>query len=539
MLLGMLFLVPVILTGCKKSEAVLDPMRQFTPTGNVKSTSSVSSVKLEWAKPVNTSGKVNYTVQVSKDSLFNTVERFYKTDTSGVTLTDDSIPVRTKYYARIKALGTSAALDSKWLVSTGFSILGEQLFKPVRALEIKETSIKLRWIFSAGISRMVLTPATGAAVEIALSNTDIVNETANGIITTSGYKEITGLAAAMTYKAELYSGTKSKGVITFTTLAATAYTQILNPGDDLATAIAGAANNAVIGLKPGTYTLAVATTILQKSITLKSTSGNRNDTRINFKEFTLKGTGAGIRFYGLDLDGGGTAYFINLIGAGSEAEAAAFNSVIVDNSLVHNTANCFMRANRAAVNAHKIDLVSVTNSVLYDNGGSYDFFTFDKLQFTSLELTKSTFYNIGRALLNCPSVTSGAIPKVLIDQCTFNNFGSDTKYVVMDANTNPVNFTMQNCILGNIPKTGGAVQTALIRAGAANSTLSFMSNNLFKTSAGAVPAVALTLPAAAVSNKTIDLGWTAATIDFTLPSGSELRTSGTTSGPLGDPQWSY
>jgi hypothetical protein len=41
------------------------------------------------------------------------------------------------------------------------------------------------------------------------------------------------------------------------------------------------------------------------------------------------------------------------------------------------------------------------------------------------------------------------------------------------------------------------------------------------------------------NNQTIDLGWTNATTDFTLPAASPLKTASTTNGPIGDPRWAF
>ncbi|MXV49495.1 DUF4957 domain-containing protein [Pedobacter sp. HMF7647] len=523
----------IILQCCEKADQSTDggPLRQFTPVGTVKATSSETSVKLEWQRALYTTGTVKYSVQISKDSLFNTVERRYLTDTTGVVITDDSIPSRTKYYARVQTKGTASDLDSKWLVSSAFTIQGVQIFLPVRDLEVKETAVTLRWKKTTGVNSVVFTPASGAATKVDLSEAD----------NSAGMKVFSGLAAATTYKAEIFAGTKSKGILTFTTIAATTYSVILKPGDDIAAAISTASNNAVIGLMPGSYSLLAATPIVQKMITLKSTSGNPSDTKVNFKELTLKGNGAGVNLSGIEFDGAAPAsssYFINLVGNASDAEAATFSSVTVDNCIIHNTLNCMIRANRGALGGHKIDFVKISNTVVYDNGGSYDFFTFDKLAFNRLEITKSTFYNIGRAFINCTSTLTGISPVILIDQCTFNNFGSDTKYPILDAKANPVTFTMQNSIVGNVAKSGATTQTAAINATAA--TITFANNNLFNfTTGGAGTGAALTLPATAIGNSTVNMGWVAATNDFTLPAGSLLRTSSKTGGAIGDPRWAY
>lgn len=108
---------------------------------------------------------------------------------------------------------------------------------------------------------------------------------------------------------------------------------------------------------------------------------------------------------------------------------------------------------------------------------------------------------------------------------------------LIDLNANAISVTIRNSIIGNIPYPGQTVGNNLMRV--TNSTVTITHSNTFKFSNGAATPVALTIPAtvAQTNNKTIDLGWTSATTDFTLPPGHELRTSGTTGGAIGDPRW--
>jgi hypothetical protein len=529
----------LIVSGCKKVNTSddLSTPRLFKP-GGLTVAAAQNLAKVTWTVPLFAAGKkLSYTAEFSKDTLFATTEFTLTTDTAGVTATDEKLAVRKKYYVRVKTNAYEDQPESKWIESSGFSISGTQLFQPVRELEIKETSVTLRFTPTVGLNKITLIPIAGAgqpvAVDVALNATEAA----------AGLKVLTGLAPATGYSAELFSDTKSNGFLTFTTLPVTVYSVILNPGADLAATIASAANNAVIGLNPGTYNLtAAATVILSKTITLKSTSYNPKDTKVNFKEFTLKGTGAGIKVSGIEFDGiapGNASYFINLTGAAADADPAQFTSITIENCIIHNTAFCLIRGNRAAVGAHKIEFVKVTNTIGYDNPvSSYDYFTLDKLAFNRLDVTKSTFYNLSRSIISCATVLTGSpAPVIVIDQCDFNNLGSDaTKYVILDANTNPVTFTMQNSIIANVPR-GAGVQTTAIRASVG--TVAFNNNNVFKfvTTPGGTTAIAL--PATATNNRTTDLGWTASTTDFTLPATSDLRNFSTTGTAIGDPRWAY
>jgi hypothetical protein len=531
---------------CKKNTDA-EPLRMFMPPGDIKAISAETYVTLTWNASVytrSTDSTVTYTVQVSKDSLFATVERTYITDTTGVVISQDSIPVRKKYYARIKTNAKDNSPESNWLTSSSFKITGEQIFYPLRETEIRETGVTLRWKATDGLTKVVFTPATGSPVESVITASEL----------SSGIKVISGLKGGTAYEVEIFQGTKSKGYLSFTTEASTAYTVLITPADNLATVIDTCSNNAVIGLQPGTYNAGTSNyTVKQKTITIKSVSGNPADTKVNFKEFTLKGTGAGIKLQGIEFDGltYGGAYFLNLTGLTTDPEAATFTSIEVISCIVHNMGNCLLRANRAD-NAkpgdHKIGLMKFRNCIMYDNlmnGSSlYTFFTLDKLQFTKLDISNSTFYNVGRDFISCAATLPATpIPAIAIDGCTINYLGAATKYILMDANANPISFTMQNSILANSPRTGQTVQNTVLRATSTSSTLNFSYNNTFKLTNGAATPAALTFPTysylSMTANRTIDLGWTSTTTDFTLPVGSELRTGGIIGGVIGDPRWAY
>ncbi|MBO9198793.1 MULTISPECIES: DUF4957 domain-containing protein [Niastella] len=532
-------------TSCKKDNNPTEQMRMFMPPGEIKATSAETSVTLTWSAALyqqSTDKSITYTVQVSKDSLFNTVERTYLTDTTGVIITQDSIPVRKKYYARIKTNGNEISPESKWLTSSSFKITGEQIFNALRDAEVKETSLTLRWIVTQGLTKLVFTPASGTPMEVAISAADI----------SSGVKVVNGLKGGTAYEVEIFQGTKSKGYLAFTTTAATAYTVVITPADNLVTVIDTCSNNAVIGLQPGVYSAGSNNFVVkQKTITIKSVSGNTFDTKVNWKEFTLKGAGAGIKLQDIEFDGlaSGGQYFLNLTGLNSDAEAATFTNIEVTNCVIHNMANCLLRGNRGtgAAGDHKIGNIKFRGCLVYDNllVSAYTLFTLDKLQFALLDLSNSTFYNYGRDFIAAPTaVTTGPIPQINIDGCTINYGGTSAKYVLLDANTNPVNFTTQNSIIANTPKAGGTVATTLFRGTGTGTTMSFSYNNTFGLFTGAATPTPVTLPTSyayltATTNRTIDLGWTGATTDFKLPAGSELRTGGKTGGVIGDPRWAY
>ncbi|WP_158275226.1 DUF4957 domain-containing protein [Pedobacter sp. HMWF019] len=524
MLAGLL----VGLVSCKKTEGPSEPARIFKPSA-VKIVSGETSAKLTWTAPILSAGaKLAYTIDFSTDSLFSSIKYSTTSDTAGVKVTDENIRVRTKYFARIKANATSTQPESKYIVSSSFQISGTQLFRPVIETEIKETSVTLRYTQTSGLSSIVLTPSTGNPITTTLTAAD------------AGFKVISGLHAGTKYSAELFLGSKSVGFLSFTTPAATTYAVVLSPGDDISAAVATAADNAVIGLNDGTYNVPLGITLSGKTITLKSLSDNPDATIVNFKGFTLLGTGAGIKVAGINLNGtaNSATYFADLTSASSNAAAANFTTITVDNCYIHGIGTGLIRGDRSS--SYTIGAISFRNSLVYDITGSSSYYAFhlDKLVFASLTVNQCTFYNITPGLLNCKTTLSAAIPNISFTSSTFNNFGFNSLYVVMNASANPVNFTMKDCILANTPRSGTVL--GVILSTGTGSSGSFTFNNYFNLKA-TVGGTDLTIPSTInqTANQTINLGWTIDRTTFELPVGSALRTASSTGGAIGDPRWTY
>ena len=544
-------LVFALLMGSCEKDLNLDVNlpRQFTPT-TVNTTNGEVQAIVSWPASLFSAGKgVTYTVEVSQDPTFQgTIDKTVQTDSTAVVFTDTDLQVKVDYYARVMANAVNGSGASSWVYSDDpFMITGEQIFFPVLDAELKDKSVTLRWRATAGLTKIVLTETGGTPVDITLDATDLTNL----------YKLITNLTPQTEYTAEIFKGTVTKGTVTFTTKVPSIFTTELSPGDNLLDAVNNAADGDVIGLNPGTYDCVDGggtfsnMVILKKTITLQSVSGDPTDTKVNYKEVTLKGTGAGLIFKGLEFDGAPSStagqpalYFINFTGENSDSEPAVFTDILVDNCIVHDMGNTFMRANRASnAGDHKINSIKVNNSLIYNSAKintNYSLFQINRLQFVSIEIINSTLYSIGRAFIDWDTNFSfSPKPTILVDQCTINNFGlANMSYIFVDVNSLDVDVAIQNTIFMNAPYPGETVQS-FIRASTA--TMRITNCNYFNLTDGGAPATDLTIPGnvALTNNKNIDLGWSATTTDFSLPPGSELRTSGTTGGPIGDLRWAF
>jgi hypothetical protein len=534
----------VIIAGCEKEmkDYTFIPERQFTP-GDIAIRAGEIDAVLTWNASLFATPATDYTVQVSADSNFaGTPLASIIVSRPTVTVTDSILEIKKDYYARIKANSTAASAESFWVKSAKFQITGEQIFLPVQDAEVGDKFVTLRWRSTTGLTKITLTPVVGAAIEVPLTAADVA----------ANFKLVTGLTPLTQYEAKVFRGNTQKGLITFTTKELNIFTVKLKPGDDIIAAVSAAVSGDVIGLEPGTHDIKNALgeyanlRIEQKSITIASVSKNPDDTRVNFREITIAGSGAGVILRDLTFDGlaagSSSLYFLNFVGLASDNAPADFTNVEVNNCRVGNFGNCLLRANRASNNAHKIDAIKVLNSIVYDNRtlNAYTYFTLDKLEFKRLELKNSTFYNIGRGfILWSTNITVPAAPVILIDQCTINSFGRDARNnFFIDCNANQVDFTVSNSIIANSPMAGQTTGTSLVRASAAVSAV--MNNcNYFGLTNGAAPPVSLEFPAfiSQSSMTTIDLGWTPATTNFTLPAGSPLRTASATGGPIGDIRW--
>src|SRR5688572_27800982 len=263
-------LVIVFLAACEKETEIEDPNlpRMFTPVG-LRLTVGQTQVKIEWNPSLFSQGKdVQYTVEISKDSSFQTAPAFTKTvDTTFILVTDADIAIRQRYFARIKANATGSSAGSNWIVTVPFTMTGEQIFiVPVPEADIIDNAVILRWTTTPGVSKIVITPPTGSPVDVVISAAD----------NTAGFKLIGNLTGSTTYSAEIFAGTRSKGLLSFTTKPTITGANIIDlrgivgRPSVLADTIPIIPSGSIVILKRGlTYNI-TATTNLNKSLTILS-----------------------------------------------------------------------------------------------------------------------------------------------------------------------------------------------------------------------------------------------------------------------------
>lgn len=515
----------LFISSCKKDEVQTEAPRIFKPSA-VKVVASESSAWLSWKAPLFTGeNQYSYTVEFSTDSLFSSTVFSGKTDSTGFTVKEGELKLRLKYFARVKANATATQPESKYLLSSGFKIVGKQLFRANKTV-IRENSVDFAFFELAAGSKIVITPETGDAITINLS----AEELAKRAMT------IPGLSPSMKYTAELFSGSSSSGYLTFTTTAAIVYNIKITPADNLANTIANAANNAVIGLEDGTYELPALVGLAGKMITLRSVNGNPEKVKVNLKGFTFLGTGSGLAVSGINFDGTAyaAAYFCDMLSSGTVA--ANFKTFHAENSWIHGFTTAVLRADRSAL--FSLDEMVVNRCLIYEfAGANYYLFHLDKLAFKSLKITNSTIYNSAPGLVSCKTTMPGTPAEVSVNACTINNIGYGSMLLLINAVANPITFSVKNSIIANAPRAGSVV--GLIAGTSSSFTTTFENNNTFNLKTTSTNGTDLPLPATAKQGQTVDPGWNASTTQFILPTGSILLKSSTEGEALGDPRWTF
>ncbi|WAC40338.1 DUF5123 domain-containing protein [Pedobacter sp. SL55] len=446
MMLAML--VGLMVTGCKKNENEnLETPRIFKP-GEVSISAGQTSAKLKWVEPIFSDGKpLTYTVDFSTDQTFATIAYTKVVDTAGITVTDENLQTRTPYYARIKANAYQGQPESKYMISEPFQITGLQLFKAVQENDLTRTGATLRFTATTGLTSIVLKPTTGATVTVPLTAGDAA----------AGFKAVTGLTAQTAYTATLMLGTRTVGVVEFTTLAPLptgADVVTLTATDDLAAKIQAATASTRFVLLQGTQYNSDATVVLPAGIDI-SIIGEAGPVKpiVSLSLITLPTTGGKLHFENVDVTGyanGNAAttkrqYLINQ-GTASVMEQISFENCNLRNFV--NTPFRLQGSNNITINKLIVNRCVVSDIGVNGSTGTYAFITATTAtcKFNNITLTNSTFKEIGYGLIVHSAAPSVA---VAIENNTFYNVIGNGRYLI-DYSTQVVSssYTFKSNIIG-------------------------------------------------------------------------------------------
>lgn len=359
--------------------------------------------------------------------------------------------------------------DSHW-TTIAFKTSAEQIFKAIKDVEVKGTSMIVRFELPHGqITNLTLSSASGEE-SVPLSTTDI----------DAGYKEITNLTSGTDYKIAICNGDQKRGEVSVTTqwkpTGSEGNIVMVNSGDDLATICGDVANiGKIIYLSDGyTFTTDVDPGIVfagnmtvygdpdaavkPELIYTRSSGGSRlftwvNECNINELKFV------NVVFQGSGKTGNGAIVF----GSGSLTgidNINVLNAVTFERCDILDWGRAFYRVQGNWNNP--IGLVSLNNCYTENVGtygntsGNYAFFTINVTAggINNIKITNSTFKKIYHSFMNVQfNGTNNPCKNITIENCTFNDFITGTNpansRIFIDGNNNTeLSINIRGTILG-------------------------------------------------------------------------------------------
>ncbi len=407
-LIAVLFLAIGISSCDSYNEGLLDGVgnsREFSPIGLTARVRNSTTVELNWTVKADENAD-HYVVEFSPD------DPEFKTIFKTVNVTTSQLPIQvplegeTTYYIRVKAVSAGGLDDSKWSI-TSAATASEQIFLPIKPEEIQANSIILRWAPNSNVTQIISQPG------------DVIH-TITAEEKTKGEATVTGLTPETNYTATLKNGTKTRGILTFTSGVDLTKGILVNPGDNLTDKIAQATAGSRLLLVPGTYQT-TGELIVNKTLIIRGTRPE-NKPKLNVK-FTVNPGLVDLSLVDLDLDGTAltNAAVVTISGTSN------YGNILISNSRVHDYTRALIAA--SASNS-KVTSFTVDNSIIKSvntNGGA-DFIDFRNTYIASVVLKNSTFdsCSTGRDFVRIDNVLpasgglsgTGLTSNVVIDACT-------------------------------------------------------------------------------------------------------------------------
>lgn len=476
---GLFMIMLIALTGfmsCKRHEDDLALTRMFMPSGDIKITTTDTVATITWDAALYTKGQaVTYTVELSGDTLFQTKEQTFTTDTSGIVITGQYLTVRKKYYVRIRTNGKDSTTNSKWLTSNGFSITGEQLFLPLPGTDIIDKAVILKWKSTPGLTKIVLSTPGAPPVEVPLTEEE----------STNGEKLVEQLTPSTQYTVEIFDGSgKSKGILVFSTKASPAGGELVvdltgitgNPSILEDTLPKLAAGSIVILKRAETYNISSEVN-LSRSVTMISENSFNPVLPLIYFSSNLNITAGSI------ID---SVVFRNVVIRGSDyASKYVMNINKVGTIGKISFESCFIeifrgvvRLQTSATGGTQVNDFSITDCVI-DSISNYGIVNVDNAACAVQDITisNSTIYKAEKVVTSKQNSNA-----VIITDCTVNEApqGGGSSYLI---DYNSVNVTagikLKNCIVGTGRSNAGNTSVRGARAGA---TTVIEASNTYNTS---------------------------------------------------------
>jgi len=512
--------VPVVLAivifSCeKKPIEKFTPDKMFTPTG-ITVAGGDTTVTISWPSSLFSQGSgVTYTLEISQDSTFQgTPDLSLTVDSTTRIISDDTLKDRTTYFARVKANATNTAAASEWVASTeSFKLIGVQIFKPIQSTDIIDNAVILNWITTPGVTEIILTAPNGDTIQVPISSDDNI----------AGQKLITGLTSNTAYTAEIFVGTRSKGLVSFTTKAPVVGNNVIdlrgieNRPQVLFDTLSQIPDGAVVLLaRGGTYTIPSAYTF-DKSVSIMSGLGFGDPARLMLgNNFDATGSIDSLQFSDLIIARDGASYFMNI------GHATVIGKVSIENCTTEGIFNnSFIRLKQAGAEITNLNInnciidsfgIAAKYAVIYANASS-------SALIDNIEIDNSTFYSF-YYFIRQDGITGTSLN---INNSTFNDMINNGGYFINYSGTFPTTFNITHTIFGSTidPTKANGIKSS------GNAALS----NCYITSDCVFSANPIT-GATAYAGTAADLFTAPANGDFTIKDNSFAGKS-----TAGDPRW--
>lgn len=206
-----------------------DTDRLFRPIG-FKATMNKTEVTFEW---VAVDGAVDYTLDISPDSLFATIVVSVTTSANKYVT---ELAGSTKYFARVKANASDPAKTSGFNARLSFTTPSENLFTGYVTTMIAMNTIEVKWLPNANATKLRLSVEGGETKYFDITPTEAAE----------GKKIISSLPNAK-YKVELMNGDFVRGNVNVLVEGDV----LVAAGQTLSAAISAATDGQVLLLEPG------------------------------------------------------------------------------------------------------------------------------------------------------------------------------------------------------------------------------------------------------------------------------------------------
>lgn len=195
-------LLPLLMAGCDKEE--LASPRLFKPK-SLTVEAHYDGLIATWT---GTEGAQGYKLEIASDEEFATIDETVDTDGKTRTATLTGLEENHRYYLRLCGTMADAALNSKYIYAEATTGIAYSIFLPVEEDNMTFRTAKLEWQEFVEADKITIehTSGTSEERELALTEEDLASQSVL----------IRGLKAGESYKATMYAGEESLGIMRFT-----------------------------------------------------------------------------------------------------------------------------------------------------------------------------------------------------------------------------------------------------------------------------------------------------------------------------------